>query len=161
MERKAYPTDLTDDEWAFVAPSLTLMTEDAPQGPPSLREVFNGLRWIVRDKVKKVQSRVAGPPSTRSRANVFQRERPLLPTTEARKEEARCHALRAAHVLLRHRIAGLLPGHRAAFDDFDIGEALGLIPCCLTGRCGFGRSCTVEDDLLVFGQRRHARRKLR
>lgn len=48
MERKTYPSDVTDDEWAFVAPYLTLMTEDAPQRVYSLREVFNGLRWIVR-----------------------------------------------------------------------------------------------------------------
>ncbi len=48
MERKAYPSDVTDDEWAFVAPYLTLMTEDAPQREHPLREVFNGLRWIVR-----------------------------------------------------------------------------------------------------------------
>jgi transposase len=48
MERKAYPTDVSDDEWAFVAPYLTLMTEDAPQREHSLREVFNGLRWLVR-----------------------------------------------------------------------------------------------------------------
>src|SRR5215470_6340072 len=31
MERKAYPTDVSDAEWALVAPYLTLMTEDAPQ----------------------------------------------------------------------------------------------------------------------------------
>ncbi len=48
MERKAYPSDVTDDEWAFIAPYLTLMTEEAPQRDHSLREVFNGLRWIVR-----------------------------------------------------------------------------------------------------------------
>jgi len=48
MERKAYPSDVSDDEWAFVAPYLTLMNEDAPQREHSLREVFNGLRWIVR-----------------------------------------------------------------------------------------------------------------
>lgn len=48
MERKTYPTDVSDDEWAFVAPYLTLMTETAPQRDHSLREVFNGLRWIVR-----------------------------------------------------------------------------------------------------------------
>jgi len=48
MERKAYPSDITDDEWAFVAPYLTLMTEEAPQREHSLREVFNALRWIVR-----------------------------------------------------------------------------------------------------------------
>ncbi len=48
MERKAYPSDVSDDEWAFVAPYLTLMTEDAPQREHALREVFNGLRYIVR-----------------------------------------------------------------------------------------------------------------
>jgi transposase len=48
MERKAYPSDVSDDEWAFVAPYLTRMTEDAPQRTHSLREVFNGVRWIAR-----------------------------------------------------------------------------------------------------------------
>jgi transposase len=48
MTRKPYPSDVTDDEWAFVAPYLTLMREDAPQRDYELREVFNGLRWIVR-----------------------------------------------------------------------------------------------------------------
>jgi transposase len=48
MERQAYPSDVTDAEWALVAPYLTLMTEDAPQRDYPLREVFNGLRWIVR-----------------------------------------------------------------------------------------------------------------
>lgn len=48
MNRKAYPSDVSDDEWAFAAPYLTLMTEDAPQRVYELREVFNGLRWMVR-----------------------------------------------------------------------------------------------------------------
>jgi transposase len=48
MTRKPYPSDVTDDEWAYVAPYLTLMKEDAPQREHDLREVFNGLRWIVR-----------------------------------------------------------------------------------------------------------------
>jgi transposase len=48
MARKPYPTDVTDDEWAFVAPYLTLMREDAPQREHDLREVFNALRWLVR-----------------------------------------------------------------------------------------------------------------
>jgi transposase len=47
-ERKPYPSDVSDEEWALVAPYLTLMTEDAPQREHPLREVFNGLRWIVR-----------------------------------------------------------------------------------------------------------------
>jgi transposase len=48
MARKPYPSDVTDDEWAFVAPYLTLMREDAPQREHDLRTVFNALRWIVR-----------------------------------------------------------------------------------------------------------------
>lgn len=47
-ERKAYGSDVSDDEWALVAPYLTLMSEEAPQREYALREVFNGLRWIVR-----------------------------------------------------------------------------------------------------------------
>jgi transposase len=48
MHRNPYARDVSDDEWSFVAPYLTLMTEDAPQREHSLREVFTGLRWIVR-----------------------------------------------------------------------------------------------------------------
>jgi|SRR5579871_128206 len=46
--RKPYPSDVSDDEWALVAPYLTLMSADAPQRLHPLREVFNGLRWMVR-----------------------------------------------------------------------------------------------------------------
>src|ERR1700679_2856261 len=48
MARKPYPTDVTDEEWAFVAPYLSLMREDAPQREHSLREVFDALRYVVR-----------------------------------------------------------------------------------------------------------------
>jgi transposase len=48
MTRKPYPSDVSDDEWAFVAPYLIFMTEDAPQRDYALREVFNGLRWLAR-----------------------------------------------------------------------------------------------------------------
>lgn len=48
MARKPYPSDVTDEEWNFAAAYLTLMDEDAPQREHDLREVFNGLRWIVR-----------------------------------------------------------------------------------------------------------------
>jgi transposase len=46
--RKPYPTDVSDEEWFFVAPYLRLISEDAPQRRHDLREVFNALRWIVR-----------------------------------------------------------------------------------------------------------------
>ena len=48
MSRKPYPSDLSQQEWDFVAPYLTLMKEDAPQREHSLREVFNALRWLAR-----------------------------------------------------------------------------------------------------------------
>lgn len=47
-ERKGYLSDVSDEEWAFCAPYLTLMKEDAPQRDYSLRDLFNGLRWFVR-----------------------------------------------------------------------------------------------------------------
>ena len=46
--RKPYPSDVSDDEWAFAAPYLALVREDAPQRTHPLREVFNGLRYIVK-----------------------------------------------------------------------------------------------------------------
>jgi hypothetical protein len=36
MARKPYPSDVSDDEWALVAPYLTLITEDASQREHSL-----------------------------------------------------------------------------------------------------------------------------
>ena len=47
-QQNSYPSDVNDEEWAFCAPYLTLMKEEAPQRDHSLREVFNGLRWMVR-----------------------------------------------------------------------------------------------------------------
>jgi transposase len=46
--RKPYPSDVSDEEWAFCAAYLTLMKEDAPQREYPLREVFNALRYLVR-----------------------------------------------------------------------------------------------------------------
>jgi len=48
MNRKPYPSDVSDDEWALVAPYLTLLPEESAQRTHSLREVFNGLRYIVK-----------------------------------------------------------------------------------------------------------------
>ena len=43
-----YPSDVTDEEWCFVAPYLALCRENSEQREYSLRAVFNGLRYIVR-----------------------------------------------------------------------------------------------------------------
>jgi len=43
-----YPSDVSDEEWAFCAPYLTLMKEDAPQRDYTLRALFNAVRSMVR-----------------------------------------------------------------------------------------------------------------
>src|SRR3712207_989704 len=48
MTRKPYPSDVSAEEWALVAPYLALLPEDAGQRRHSPREAFNGLRWLVR-----------------------------------------------------------------------------------------------------------------
>ncbi len=48
-ERRAkYPSDVSDEEWAFCLSYLTLMSEAAPQRIYPLREIFNGLRYLVK-----------------------------------------------------------------------------------------------------------------
>jgi transposase len=44
----AYLSDVSDDEWALVAPYLALLREDAGQHEHSLYEVCNGLRYVIR-----------------------------------------------------------------------------------------------------------------
>ena len=48
MNRAAFPSNVSDEEWAFVASCLALCREDAAQREHSLRAVFNGLRCIVK-----------------------------------------------------------------------------------------------------------------
>ncbi len=48
IARQPYPSDVSDAEWEFVAPYLALLPLDVSQRDHDLREVFNGLRWIVR-----------------------------------------------------------------------------------------------------------------
>lgn len=43
--RKPYPSDVSDEELALVAPYLTLMKHDAPQRDHDLREVRTGSPW--------------------------------------------------------------------------------------------------------------------
>ncbi len=46
--RRSYPSDVSDAEWEFLLPYLTLMREDAPQREHSLRDLFNAIRYVVR-----------------------------------------------------------------------------------------------------------------
>jgi transposase len=46
--KTSYPSDVSEEEWAFCAPYLALMKEDAPQRAHSARAVFNAVRYMVR-----------------------------------------------------------------------------------------------------------------
>jgi transposase len=46
--RKPYPSDVSDAEWEFLVPYLTLMREDAPQREYPLRDVFDAVRYVVK-----------------------------------------------------------------------------------------------------------------
>jgi len=46
--RKSYPSDVSDAEWAFLIPYLTLMRENAPQREYALRDVFDAVRYVVK-----------------------------------------------------------------------------------------------------------------
>ena len=48
IRKTGYQSDVSDEEWAFCAPYLTLMKEDAPQREHSLRALFNAVRYMVR-----------------------------------------------------------------------------------------------------------------
>jgi transposase len=48
IARIPYPSDVSDDEWALIAPYLTLLPEGAGQRSYPLREAFNGLRYIIK-----------------------------------------------------------------------------------------------------------------
>jgi hypothetical protein len=39
-----YPSDISDEEWAFVLPYLLLSREDSAHREHDLRSVFNGVR---------------------------------------------------------------------------------------------------------------------
>jgi transposase len=47
-DRQGYQTDVTDEEWSFVAPYLALCREDATQRDYSLRAVFNAVRYVAK-----------------------------------------------------------------------------------------------------------------
>jgi transposase len=46
--RKSYPSDVSDTEWEFLLPYLSLMREDAPQREYPLRDLFNAARYVIR-----------------------------------------------------------------------------------------------------------------
>ena len=50
--KSSYPSDVTDEQWEFLLPYLTLMKEDAPQREYSLRDLFDAIRYVVRTGVQ-------------------------------------------------------------------------------------------------------------
>jgi transposase len=106
MTRRPYPSDVSDDEWALVAPYLALVREDAGQREHPLREAFNALRYVVRNGIP----RRAVPNDLPPWAAVYQQAQRWL---RAGCFEALAHDLRA---LLR-AAAGREPKPSAAVLD--------------------------------------------
>ncbi|NHO34347.1 transposase [Acetobacter fallax] len=46
--RQPYPSDISDEESSLIIPYLLLMKENAEQRHHDLRELFNGLRYVIR-----------------------------------------------------------------------------------------------------------------
>jgi transposase len=51
-DRTHYPSDVSDQEWEFCAPYLTLMDPEAPQRRHCLRALFNALRYLAKTGVQ-------------------------------------------------------------------------------------------------------------
>jgi transposase len=51
MIHKPYPSDVSEDEWAFAALYLALLPETGAQRERALREVFNRRRYMVRNGI--------------------------------------------------------------------------------------------------------------
>ena len=91
-----YPSDVTDEQWEFLLPYLTLMTEDAPQREYSLRDLFNAVRYVVRTGVQWRYLPNDFPPWTA----VYQQARRWL---HAGVFEAIAHDLRIIERVLKER----------------------------------------------------------
>ena len=73
-KKTGYDSDVSDEEWAFCAPYLILMKEDAPQREHELRTVFNAVRYMA--------TILASSLSSATRLGV---DRMLVPDTVSRK----------------------------------------------------------------------------
>jgi transposase len=73
ISRKPYPADVADEEWALIAPYLCLRREDAKQREHPLREVFNGLRYVVKNGIPGGRCPTIGPLGRQSTVSVVWR----------------------------------------------------------------------------------------
>lgn len=94
--KSTYPSDVTDEQWEFLLPYLTLMKEEAPQREYSLRALFNAVRYVVRTGVQWRYLPNDFPPWTA----VYQQARRWL---QAGVFEAIAHDLRIVERVLQER----------------------------------------------------------
>src|ERR1700730_12537309 len=48
MPRRAYPSDLTDEQWAILEPLLPPPAEEAPNRKYERREIINAILYVLR-----------------------------------------------------------------------------------------------------------------
>lgn len=134
-----YPSDVSDEEWSFVAPYLALNRVDSENRRHDLRAVFNALHWLVRSGASWRMMPHEFPPWPA----VYQQMRRWLDAGcfEAMVNDLRVllrlHAGRGAQpsaMILDSRTLQSSPesGARAGY------QALGLMPCGSEG-------CSAEE----------------
>ena len=94
--KSTYSSDVTDEQWEFLLPYLTLMRDDAPQRKYLLRDLFNAIRYVVRTGVQWRYLPNDFPPWTA----VYQQARRWL---QAGVFEAIAHNLRIVERILQGR----------------------------------------------------------
>jgi len=76
VSRKPYPSDVSNEEWSLVVLYLSLVKADAPQREHVLRELFNGLRYVIRYGIALwPRDRFTDRISPATRCAAFQAER--------------------------------------------------------------------------------------
>lgn len=129
MRSKPYPSDVSDEQWAFVLSYLSLLQADVPQRKHELREVFNGLRWLVRARAPWRYLPSDLPPWE----IVYQQTRRWL---KAGVFETMAHDLRA----LIRQLGGREPAPSAAIVD----------PRTLSSICESGSNCESGSPVKAF-----------
>ena len=122
--RKSYPSDISAKEWSPVAPYLRLHRDNAGQREHDRREIFNGLRYIVKTGARWISNDLP------LRAAVYQQTQRWLAAVsfEALVDDLRA-ALRVAAGRKAEPTAGIIDsrtlrstpesGKRAGYDGYD------------------------------------------
>ena len=120
---RSYPSDVREDEWAFMAPYLVLLRANAPQRRHPLRALFNALRYLSHTGCQWRYLPIDLPPWaavyqqwTRWRdAHIFE---DIVPDLNELQRRLLDRSATPSAVILDGRVLQSTPesGHRAGYD---------------------------------------------